>query len=320
MSTTGSKAIEIAYRLPAAVVVVMLDGDADHGLTEQEACRRLQRYGANGLHAAPSVPAWRTFAAQFQSPLVVLLLIATLVSLTVWLVERESAVPYEAAVIFVIVLVNAVLGYLQEERAEQAVAALRAMSAATATVLREGSRRQIPAAEVVPGDLLLVEEGDAIAADARLLTAVALQAAEASLTGESLASAKDSAPIAEVVGIGDRHNMIFSGTAATHCRRRPADPAAALGCSPDRRADPGGRPGGCGGTRGVGDHPDHHPGTGHAAHGRATRDRPQARCRRDVGVGHRHRHGQDRHPDQERDDRADGHLVERSCGYHWNRL
>ena len=207
--------IEPPYRIPAATVVAMLYGDTEHGLSEHEACRRLQRYGANALRAAPPVPTWRTFAAQFQSPLVVLLLIATLISLTVWAIERESAVPYEAAVIFVIVLVNAVLGYIQEERAEQAVAALQAMSAATATVLRDGSRRQIPAANVVLGDLLLVEEGATIAADARLVTATALQTAEASLTGESLPSAKASTPIAEAVGVADRRNMIYSGTVVT---------------------------------------------------------------------------------------------------------
>jgi Ca2+-transporting ATPase len=215
MLIAGSKERDADYRLPADDVTKLLGGDADLGLTQQEAALRLSRNGANALHVTPPVPAWRAFAAQFQSPLVVLLLIATLVSLTVWMIERESTAPYEALTILAIVLLNAILGYIQEERAEQAVAALRAMSAATATVLRDGSRQQIPSAEVVPGDLLLVEEGATIAADARVLTAVALQTAEASLTGESQPSAKGSAPIAEAVGIGDRRNMIFSGTTVT---------------------------------------------------------------------------------------------------------
>ena len=99
--------------------------------------------------------------------------------------------PYEAIAIFAVVLLNAALGYVQESRAEAAVAALRAMSAADATVIRDGERRSIPAAEIVPGDIILIEEGDTIPADGRLLESAALQTAEAALTGESLPVSKD---------------------------------------------------------------------------------------------------------------------------------
>ncbi|MGH8067633.1 MAG: cation-translocating P-type ATPase, partial [Candidatus Entotheonellia bacterium] len=145
---------------------------------------------------------------------------ATLISAALWLYERESALPYEAIAILAVVLLNAVMGYIQQSRAEQAVAALRQMSAAHANVVRGGERQSIPATEVVPGDLILIEAGDTVPADARLLQSTALQTAEAALTGESLPVSKDTLPITEEVGLGDRHNMIFSGTAATYGRGR----------------------------------------------------------------------------------------------------
>ena len=108
------------------------------------------------------------------------------------------------------------MGYVQESRAEAAVAALRAMSAADATVVRNGERRSIPASEIVPGDVILVEEGDTIPADGRLVESATLQTAEAALTGESMPVTKDTAAIADDVPLGDRDNMVFSGTAATY--------------------------------------------------------------------------------------------------------
>ena len=135
-----------------------------------------------------------------------------------WLYERESAWPYEAIAIFAVVLLNAVMGYIQESRAEEAVAALHQMSAAHANVIRDATRQTITAIEVVPGDIILIEEGDTVPADARLIQSTALQTAEAALTGESLPVSKDTLPIAGEVGLGDRHNMLFSGTAATYGR------------------------------------------------------------------------------------------------------
>jgi Ca2+-transporting ATPase len=148
--------------------------------------------------------------------LVILLLIATAVSAGLWVYERETSLPYEALAILAVVLLNASMGYLQESRAEAAVAALRAMSAADATVVRGGERRSVPATDIVSGDLLLLEEGDTVPADARVVEAVALQTAEAALTGESLPVVKDAAPIVEDVPLGDRHNLVFSGTTVTY--------------------------------------------------------------------------------------------------------
>ena len=194
--------------------------DADRGLTEQEARRRLDQHGLNELAAERVVPAWRKFLAQFQDVLVILLLIATAISTAVWVFERDAALPYEAIAILSVVLLNAVMGYMQESRAASALAALRGMAAAQAHVMRGGERRSIDATHLVPGDILLVEEGDRIAADARVIRSTALQTAEASLTGESLPVSKDSAGITEETALGDRHNMIFSGTTVTYGRGR----------------------------------------------------------------------------------------------------
>ena len=206
------------YQQPAAEVLVAFNTDARRGLSKGEARARLERYGRNELTSEKPVPAWRKFLAQFQDALVILLFIATLISAVLWLYEREPALPYEAMAIFAVVLLNAIMGYIQQSRAEEAVAALRQMSAAHASVIRDNERQSIPAAEVVPGDILLIEEGDTVPADARLIQETALQTAEAALTGESLPVSKDTLPITEEVGIGDRHNMIFSGTAATYGR------------------------------------------------------------------------------------------------------
>jgi P-type Ca2+ transporter type 2C len=205
-----------AYRLDVGELLATLRTDARRGLGDEEARTRLARYGPNELAAHAAIPAWRRFLAQFQDVLVILLLVATAISAALWIVERDAALPYEAIAIFAVVLLNATMGFVQESRAEAAVAALRAMSAADATVIRDGERRSVPAAQVVPGDVILIEEGDTIPADARLLESAALQTAEAPLTGESLPMTKDVAPIAEDVPLGDRDNMIFSGTAATY--------------------------------------------------------------------------------------------------------
>ncbi len=217
MSTmTIQKDQTIPYRQSVNEVLTTLSTDARSGLSEGEAQARLDRYGKNELMAEKPVPAWRKFLAQFQDVLVILLLIATLVSAGMWLYERNSALPYEAIAIFAVVLLNAIMGYIQQSRAEEAMAALRQMTAAQASVIRNGTRQSIPATEVVPGDIIIIEEGNTIPADARVIQSTALQTAEAALTGESLPVLKDELPIAEEVGLGDRDNMIFSGTVAVY--------------------------------------------------------------------------------------------------------
>jgi Ca2+-transporting ATPase len=206
----------IPYQQPFEAVLTALDTDTLNGLSEREAQERLLRYGKNELLAEEPVPAWKKFLEQFQDVLVILLLIATVISAGLWLYERDTALPYEAIAIFAVVLLNAIMGYIQQARAEEAMAALRQMSAAHANVIRGGERQSIPATDVVPGDIIIIEEGNTIPADARIIQSTVLQTAEAALTGESLPVLKDALPIAEEVGIGDRDNMVFSGTVAVY--------------------------------------------------------------------------------------------------------
>jgi Ca2+-transporting ATPase len=205
-----------AYRQSVDDVLATLGTDATHGLTENDARARLEHYGLNELTTEPAVPLWRKFLGQFHDVLVVLLLLAAAISAGMWLYEGESALPYEAMAIFGVVLLNAVMGFVQQSRAEEAVAALRRMLEAQARVIRDGLRKKVPSTALVPGDLLLIEEGDTISADARLIQSTALQTAEAILTGESLPVSKDLAAIPEEAELGDRRNMVFSGTVATY--------------------------------------------------------------------------------------------------------
>jgi Ca2+-transporting ATPase len=215
---TTARDREAPYRETIDAGASGLRTDTRRGLTDDEARARLAQLGPNELASEPPVPAWRRFVAQFQDVLVILLLIATAISVVLWVAERDTSLPYEAIAIFAVVLLNATMGYIQESRAEAAVAALRAMSAAEATVIRDGRRQRMPARGLVPGDLILIEEGDTVPADARLVESTALQTAEAALTGESLPVSKDTDLIDDEATLGDRQNMVFSGTSATYGR------------------------------------------------------------------------------------------------------
>jgi P-type Ca2+ transporter type 2C len=217
-----------AWRREAEEVAASLGTNVSRGLSAAEVASRLAWFGPNVLEPAKRVPAWRKFLGQFADPLIYLLLAAVAVSLVAWILEGGEAAPFDAIVIAAIVVANAVLGYVQEARAEQAVAALQLMTAGTAGVVRDGREERILAAEVVPGDVLLLAEGDAVAADGRLVEAASLTVAEASLTGESEAVLKDVAPVGEPVGLGDRVNMVFSGTAVARGRGRAVVTATAM--------------------------------------------------------------------------------------------
>ncbi|SDK63076.1 Ca2+-transporting ATPase [Catalinimonas alkaloidigena] len=216
--TPADPSVAEAYRLPVDQIAQRLETDPEKGLTAEVARQRLEQYGPNELEHEPPVPGWKRFLAQFNDVLVILLLIATAISVAVWLYEGEEALPYEALVIFSIVLLNGILGYVQEARAEEAVSALQAMSAAEAQVIRDGKRQSVKSTELVPGDVLLLEEGDTIGADGRLVQATGLQTAEAPLTGESVPVSKTADPIEAEAGVGDQTNMAFSGTAVTYGR------------------------------------------------------------------------------------------------------
>ncbi len=201
--------------LDAKAVVEKLRTHPESGLTAAEAARRLVVVGANEIASVPPAPAYRKLLAQFRSPLIYLLLAALVASLAVWVVEGAGGWPVDAVVIAVILVLNALLGYAQEARAERAVGALARMAATSATVIRDGAHRTVPASELVPGDVLLLGEGDAVAADARLLSSAGLAVSEAALTGLSEPVLKDARTLAEPAALGDRADMVFKGTAVT---------------------------------------------------------------------------------------------------------
>ena len=206
------KLIGLPHERPIEEVLADLDANVHIGLTSREARERQSCYGLNLLQFRPQVAGWRRFLEQFRDPQVALLLAAAGVSIVVSIVENSSPISYEAFIILAIVVLNAVLGFVQEDRAERALTSLQHMTPASATVIREGKQQRLLAQELVPGDLLVVREGDLIAADARLLQAQSLHTMEAPLTGESLPVLKDTAPVEAGAAIADRLNMIFAGT------------------------------------------------------------------------------------------------------------
>jgi Ca2+-transporting ATPase len=199
-------------------LALALGTDLERGLGAEEAANRLRADGPNELRAVPPVPLWRSALAQLRDPLVYLLAAAAAVALAAWWFEGRgqpgaAGWPLDAIVIVFVVLLNALLGWLQEAKAAQAVAALAKMTAATSAVLRDGAVARVPSAQLVQGDLLVLAEGDAVGADARLTQTAALKLLEAPLTGESEAVLKDAARLPAVAALGDRLNMVFKGTA-----------------------------------------------------------------------------------------------------------
>jgi Ca2+-transporting ATPase len=226
------------HRVPVDAMVSALRSDVVRGLSSGDARARLEQYGPNELESAPETPWWKRLLEQFENFLVIILLVATVISMIEWLLQdpRETALPYEAIVILAIVVLNALLGFIQEARAEKSVRALMALAAPEATVVRDGERQRIATREIVPGDILLVEAGDKIPADARVIEDANLHTDEAPLTGESMPVAKDARPIDAEVGIGDRLNMLYSGTVATYGRGRAIVVATGMGTEVGRIA------------------------------------------------------------------------------------
>jgi len=201
------------HALPVAQVLRHFDLDAQQGLCGDEALARQARHGPNALPEAPARPLWRTFARQFKSPLIYILLVAAVLA-------GGLGHLGDALVILAVVLINALIGSFQEGRAERSMAALRRLSALHVRVLRDGAEQSIEARELVPGDLVLLAAGDAVVADARLIDAAQLQVAEAALTGESVPVSKSVAALPEATTLADRHCMVYSGTHVTAGRAR----------------------------------------------------------------------------------------------------
>ncbi|MDZ4655194.1 MAG: calcium-translocating P-type ATPase, PMCA-type [Coriobacteriia bacterium] len=203
-----------AHALPCDEVIERLASDKHTGLTAEEATRRLGEYGPNELQKAEKAPAWRMFLAQFNDFMIWVLMAAVAISAA----EGQTI---EAVAITAILLLNGILGFFQEYRAEQALEALRQLSAPTATVVRGGVEQEVPAATLVPGDIVLLEAGDKVPADGRLLEVGALRVEEASLTGESRPVTKHvDAAVPLDATLGDRTTMVFAATSAAVGRGR----------------------------------------------------------------------------------------------------
>lgn len=194
-------------------VLVKLEAPTQ-GLTDEEVRRRTERYGLNELKEKPRPTFWQLVLAQLNNFIVILLIVASLISAVLgdWI---------EAAVIMLIVVLNAILGVVQESRAEEALAALKKMAAPECQVLRNGQRVSVPARELVPGDVVYLEAGNFVPADMRLIEAVNLRVEEAALTGESVPVQKNAALLLDrEATLGDRKNTVFMGTLVNYGRGR----------------------------------------------------------------------------------------------------
>jgi len=230
MSQLESDSAPVWHTLPVDAVMLRLDS-TPHGLAEGEVERRFARYGPNELQAAGGISPWAILFEQFKNVLIIILLFATAIS-------AFLGQGVEAIAIAVIVLFAVVLGFIQEYRAERAIEALRQMAAPTVTVIRDGQEVEIPARELVPGDLILLHAGDKVAADARLVESINLKVDEAALTGESVPVAKNTEALrGEDMALGDRDNMVFGGTIATYGRGHAVVVATGMGTQFGRIAE-----------------------------------------------------------------------------------
>lgn len=207
------------YRQPPSDTLHALDSTPD-GLTPEQAAVRLTRDGRNVLTEPPKPSLVKRFFQQLADPMILVLLAAALISAITSAYAHESFA--DVIIILIVVIINAVLGVYQESKAEQAIAALKELSAAHSRVLRGGKLVTVPSEELVAGDVLVLEAGDAVPADARVLESASLRAEEAALTGESVPVAKspDALTAAGDIGLGDRSNMLYLGSSIVYGRGR----------------------------------------------------------------------------------------------------
>ncbi len=201
------------HHLSSASACEEIGSDPTRGLSQNEVADRLSRHGSNNLPKDEKKPVWRLFLRQFASPLIYILIAASVLAFV--LGKREDAL-----VILIVVLMNSIIGAIQEGRAERSMASLRKLSCSQVRVLRNGMEQMIAASDLVPGDIMLLAAGDAVAGDARLLEVAALEAAEAALTGESMPVEKRMQSLPDDTLLADRVNMVFSGTHITSGRAK----------------------------------------------------------------------------------------------------
>ena len=208
------------YCEESSAVLQATGSSKENGLTSQEAVKRLEENGRNKLAAAKKKSIVRRFFEQLADPMIIILIVAAAISGVLAVIENEGFA--DVIIIMAVVLVNAVLGVLQESKAEKAIEALQEMSAATSKVLREGKVLSVPSEELVVGDIVLLEAGDAVPADARIIENASLKIEEAALTGESVPVTKTDEKItlgsAKDVPLGDRKNMVYMGSTVVYGR------------------------------------------------------------------------------------------------------
>ncbi|MEM9908872.1 MAG: HAD-IC family P-type ATPase, partial [Cyanobacteria bacterium P01_D01_bin.44] len=205
------------HALSVDEALAQLGSHAKQGLSAQQVTRRQTQYGPNALKKVGGRSRWRILLDQFTNIMLLMLIAVAIISAV--LDFRTGAVPKDAIAIFAIVILNGVLGYLQESRAEKALEALKALSSPDVTVVRDGKPQEIPAKALVPGDLVLLEAGDQIAADGRLLEAAQLQVRESALTGEATAVAKQAQQTLDPkTDLAERSNLTFQGTEVVNGR------------------------------------------------------------------------------------------------------
>ena len=206
-----------AHDKEAAEVVRELNSDLTGGLTSAQAAELRAKFGENKLREKKKKTALQRFIDQFKDVMILILIAASAVSFAIALSEGDPEGFFEPILILVIVVVNAIMGTVQEGNAEKALDALKSLSAPHARVIRDGEEKLIDAADLVPGDIIRLEAGDFIPADARLIRSVSLKSEESALTGESLPTEKDANAIVEAKApLGDRSNMVFSGCSISY--------------------------------------------------------------------------------------------------------
>ena len=212
-----------AYLLESSDVLSDVRTDEGHGLSASEAQSRLEQHGFNKLDEGEKTPLWKRFFAQMADPMIIMLIVAAVVSAAVGIYEGGSEGFADVGIILFVVILNSVLGVVQESKAEQALEALQEMAAAQSKVIRDGRIVTVPSAELVPGDVIVLEAGDSVPADCRILESASMKIEEAALTGESVAVEKHSNALAIAEGeddipLGDRKNMCYMGSVVVYGR------------------------------------------------------------------------------------------------------
>ena len=212
------------YLQESAQVVKDVASDDTYGLAPEEAAARLEKNGLNKLKEAEKDPLWKRFFAQMADPMIIMLIVAAVISALTGLAQGEADFA-DVIIISFVVVVNAVLGVVQESKAEEALAALQEMSAAQSKVVRGGNVVSVPSSELVVGDLVILEAGDSVPADCRIIESASMKIEEAALTGESvpvnkIATVLDGLEEGKDVPLGDRKNMCYMGSTVVYGRGR----------------------------------------------------------------------------------------------------